>query len=147
MRDETFDLICELNDLELQDRALQMSSVVIRTDEVEAQKKDAMKGFTEELGSLRGEMRRLSGVIRNRCERRAVMCAVMFHKPVQGTKRIVRRDTGDIVRDEPMTAFEMQDNLFDPPSVAEAEQVALLPVEDDEVASSTEQPNGFDRQE
>ena len=39
-------------------------------------------------------------------------CAVMYHVPCEGQKRIVRTDTGEQVREEAMTEAEKQLNLF-----------------------------------
>jgi hypothetical protein len=115
----TMDLRCDLSEPELQERGLQMSSCVLMIDEVEAERKGAVKGFAERLSSYRGEMRRLSSAIRNRWERRAVSCIVTFHSPAQGTKRIARKDTGEFVRDEPMSVEEMQEQLFAPATSAD----------------------------
>jgi hypothetical protein len=76
-----------------------------------------MKGFSEELKGLRGEIRKLSGIIRRKQENRPVICYVEFHSPVVGTKRISRKDTGEFVRDEAMSAQECQTTIFDKSSV------------------------------
>ncbi len=39
-------------------------------------------------------------------------CTVFFHTPAEATKRIVRMDTGEVVREEAMTAAECQLNMF-----------------------------------
>ena len=107
------DLMCELSQDEITDRAQQLSSTVVRFDEVEIEKKNSAKFYSDQLASLGGTIRRLSTVIRQRAESRPVVCGIMFHSPVQGSKRIVRTDTGEIVRDEPMSALEHQNNLFE----------------------------------
>jgi hypothetical protein len=119
MKEIVLDLMCELNQQEVNDRAQQLSSTITRADEVEAEKKSSAKHYTEQLEALGGAIRRLSSVIRQRAESRPVTCAVLFHRPTTGTKRIVRGDTGEIVRDEAMTAYELQNNLFDEPQTAE----------------------------
>ena len=48
----------------------------------------------------------------NRAEERLVECAVQFHRPTEGVKRIVRTDTGEVIAEEPMTDQEKQLNLF-----------------------------------
>jgi len=113
MKEIMLDLMCELDQAEITDRAQQLSSTVVRFDEVEIEKKNSAKFYSDQLASLGGTIRRLSTVIRQRAESRPVVCAIMFHSPVQGSKRIVRKDTGEIVRDEPMSALEHQNNLFE----------------------------------
>ena len=92
-----------------------MSSASLEYDKVEDDKKSATKVFTDQMKSLRGDMRRLSKTIREKSEHRLVTCTVMYHVPEIGMKRIVRDDTGEIVRDEQMTGEERQANLFDDP--------------------------------
>ena len=40
-------------------------------------------------------------------------CVVQFHTPCEGIKRVVRMDTGEVVREEGMTNAEKQLNLWD----------------------------------
>lgn len=148
------DLMCELDHAEVNDRAQQLVSSIVRHDELEIEKKNVTKTFTDRIGELGSSIRRLSTVIRQRAESRPVACAVMFHTPCMGTKRIVRKDTGDIVRDEAMSAFEHQNNLFeDGVPAAEAtepvspEQTQLLEIDVPEAEAIPEIPNGFDAQE
>jgi hypothetical protein len=118
----TLDLVCALDDDELRTRGAQLSSTSLEYDLVEDQKKTATKEFGDQLKALRGEMRRLSGNIRRKAETRPVQCIVEFHSPVVGTKRISRIDTGEFVRDEPMTAEEHQNNLFEDKTVPKKER-------------------------
>jgi hypothetical protein len=115
VKEVTMDLLCELDEDELRDRGRMLSSTLIEYDTVEADKKEATKGFSEQLKGLRGTMRRLSVCIRTKTETRPVQCIVDFNSPVNGTKRITRIDTGEFVRDEPMSAQDCQNNLFEVP--------------------------------
>jgi DNA segregation ATPase FtsK/SpoIIIE-like protein len=114
------ELWCELDDAEMLVRGQMLGAVVAEFELVEVQKSDAMKGFTEQLKGLSQQRSKLGGIIRRKAETRMVNCDVQFHAPVPGTKRITRLDTGEFVRDEPMTAAEHQGNLFtpDPPPAA-----------------------------
>jgi hypothetical protein len=112
MKELILDLMCELGQEELNERAQQLSSTVVRFDEVELEKKNSNKQYADRLNELGGAIRKLSGIVRQRAESRPVKCAVLFHSPTVGTKRIVRKDTGEIVREEPMSAVECQNNLF-----------------------------------
>jgi hypothetical protein len=122
MKEITVELLCEMTDDELRDRGAELSAASIEYDKIEDDKKSAMKEFKEELEELRQKRRRLSFNIRRKAEVRLVNCIVEFHSPVSGTKRITRFDTGEYVRDEPMTAEEHQNNLFEEKS-AKKEQV------------------------
>ena len=113
MKEVTLELVCDLDEEELGQRAQSLSLTTLRIDEVEDNKTQANKDFKEELSGLRETTRRLSRALRNKSEVRAVVCMVEFHSPVQGSKRISRKDTGDFVRDEPMSGYEMQSNLFE----------------------------------
>lgn len=107
------ELLCDLTPEELLLRGQALSAAAEDYARVEGDKKSAMAGFKEQLDDLRMSIARLSGVIRAKAEARLVECAVEYHSPVQATKRITRLDTGEFVRDEPMTALECQSHLFD----------------------------------
>jgi hypothetical protein len=107
------ELSCDLTEEEVQYRAQQLGAAVVEQDEVTTHKRDANKGFNEELEEIAQRMRLLSRAIRNKSERRLVRCAVTFHTPTQGAKRVVRLDTGELVREEPMTLDECQQHLFE----------------------------------
>ena len=113
MKELTMDLACELSIDELQERAQKMSSAMIEYDELEDRKKSTAKNLADEMASLRDQMRLHSVAIRRKSEIRPTVCYVRFHVPEMGMKRIVRKDTGEVVRDEVMTYEERQANLFD----------------------------------
>ncbi len=71
-----------------------------------------MKSFKDRLDGLAEQQRDLAKVIGDRVEERMVACVVEYHAPCEGTKRVVRTDTGEVVREEPMTDAEKQLNLF-----------------------------------
>jgi hypothetical protein len=98
---------------ELDEKREQLSSTVLKYDDVEDEKKRIAKGYTEQLQGLRGDMRRLSKDIRRKNENRTVDCVARFHDPTPGMKTIVRLDTGEVVRTEGMSHDERQENMFD----------------------------------
>lgn len=114
MKELTLELICELDEVELGQRAQSLSLTTLKIDEVEDNKAEANKAFKEELNGLREQARKLSHTLRTKTELRPVVCIVDFHSPTQATKRITRKDTGEFYRDEPMTGFECQTHLFEP---------------------------------
>lgn len=105
-------LACELSEEEIQLRAQELGVSVVDLDAVNDEKATVMKRFKERLEVIQHRMRRLSKVVQEKREYRMVPCVVAFHTPAQGIKRTVRQDTGEIVREEPMTEGERQDNLF-----------------------------------
>lgn len=129
MKEIVLDLMCELSDMEINDRAQQLSSTLQRYDEIEIEKKNSAKQYADLLGELGGQTRKLSGIIRRRAESRPVMCAVAFHSPAAGSKRIIRKDTGEIVKEEAMSHAEMQNNLFEERDASPSPDVTLPLVE------------------
>ncbi len=113
MKEITVEVNCDLDEMELLMRGQMLSQAYLDFERVQGEKKAAMKEFADELEGIRSRINKLCGIIRNKMEPRMVNCAVQFHAPVQATKRIVRLDTGEIVRDEPMTPQECQTYLFE----------------------------------
>lgn len=77
----------------------------------EEQKVKVMSQFKAELDELTANINRLSELVSNGYEYRNVECAVMFDYPSRGKKRIVRKDTGEWVKDATMTSDELQQQL------------------------------------
>jgi hypothetical protein len=136
------DLVCELSTEEVNERPQQMSAAMTEYDQVESDKKDAVKEYTEQMKELRGRMRRLSRTITSKTESRIVKCCTYFHTPVVGTKRTVRLDTGELVREEPMTNAECQDNLFN----EREEWEKIMGTQRPENSASTEEQSEDDSQ-
>jgi hypothetical protein len=106
------ELPCTLTDEEVQSRGRMPCETIWAIDETQAARTAAMKEFKERLVGLNETQRKLARVIRNRVENRMVRCLLQFHVPCEGTKRVLRMDTGEVVREEPMTDQEKQLNLF-----------------------------------
>lgn len=135
------ELPCALTDEEVQSRGRMLSETIWEIDDTEAARTSAMKKFKERLTGLNEQQRKLATAIRERVEKRMVQCAVLFHDPCEGIKRVVRLDTGEMVREEPMTDSEKQLNLF----AAQAEFASFMQsqgVEEDrpECGPAPEQP-------
>lgn len=90
-----------------------LSTAYIEYDRVEEEKKTVSSGYSDQLKALRGEMRQLAGQIRKKGAERAVDCVTEFHNPEVGMKTTIRTDTGEVVKTEPMTNEERQENLFE----------------------------------
>ncbi len=106
------ELPCMLTDDELQSRGRMLCETIWQIDDTEAARTEAMKGFKQRLTGLNETQRKLAKVIRDRIETRMVRCVVRYHVPAEGAKRVMRTDTGEVVREEPMTDAEKQLNLF-----------------------------------
>ena len=138
-RDIELDLLCELTEEEVQYRAQQLGAAVVDRDAVQSDKADAMRSYGDQLKEIDQRMRVLSRAIRGRSERRLVRGAVTFHTPAQAIKRTVRLDTGELIREEPMSSDECQQHLFDPepPDEPAAEEQAL-PMDEQAVEAAAE---------
>lgn len=106
------ELPCALTDEEVQSRGRMLGETIWTIDETTAARTAAMKEFKERLVGLNETQRKLARVIRNRVENRMVYCAVHYHVPGEGLKRIIRTDTGEVVSEVEMTEPEKQLHLF-----------------------------------
>lgn len=105
-------LRCDLGHSELLQRGQELAEAQREAARVENEKRDAMKDFKEQLEEIYGRMRETGEAIREKSEFRLIACEVLFHTPAIGSKRTVRLDTGELLRDEPMTLDEQQLNLY-----------------------------------
>lgn len=109
----TLSLWHELTNAELRQRSDDLAEHTLLYGQIEREKKAATAAFTERLESENLTCLILSREIRERGLLEQTECMVQFHTPVVGTKRIVRLDTGDIVKDEAMDGNECQEHLFE----------------------------------
>jgi hypothetical protein len=116
------ELATALTDDEVRSRGDYLCGLIARMDEVSEERSNAMKRYKDQLSGLAEDQRKVARAIKTRCEVRFVRCEVIYHMPCEGTKRIVRLDTGEVVRDEAMTDDEMQLNLF--ASIEDLEKLA-----------------------
>ena len=105
-------LFCMLTDEEVQSRGLMLGETISAIDDTNTARSVAMKEYKERLTGYVELQRKLARIIRERSEERMVACWVIFHAPAEGMKRIIRSDTGEVVREEEMTSSEKQLNLF-----------------------------------
>ena len=107
----TLELRCEYSDDELAFKRDELSTVIVHQGAVETRKAEVNRGLKEELDGLYARASELAHQIKRRGENRPVECLVEFHKPNIGEKTIVRLDTGEQVRVEPMTEDERQEEI------------------------------------
>lgn len=67
--------------------------------------------FMASLKAVNGRVADLVKKINNGYELREVECMVMMETPRPGMKRVIRMDTTEPIRDEPMTVAEMQSSF------------------------------------
>jgi hypothetical protein len=74
----------------------------------ETEKKAAQAGYKARTEEAQARAAALSLKITQGYEMRDLDCVVYFSMPRAGMKQIVRPDTGEVVREEPMTEKELQ---------------------------------------
>ncbi len=107
------DLWWEFSHDELRQKGQDLAHALEKRDELEIAEKGRRETFKDEMEELSGEVRMISSHIRKRGMLKPVACIVRFHKPLVGTKQTIREDTGELVKEEPMTAAECQEHLFE----------------------------------
>jgi hypothetical protein len=78
---------------------------------LEDQKKAATAELSAQIKQARRRCDELAEKINNGYELREVECMSMLETPRPGMKRVIRLDTNETVRDEPMTSAEMQSSF------------------------------------
>lgn len=86
----------------------QLANITNEVKELTNAKKSAMSDFKAKIDGKTADAESLSTKIANGYEYRNVECEVRFNKPNTGRKQIVRKDTGEMVSEESMTAEELQ---------------------------------------
>ena len=112
-------LRCDLGRAELLQRGQELAEAQREAARVEDEKRDVMKNFKERLEEIYGRMRETGEAIREKSEFRLVACEVQFNTPSVGSKRTIRLDTGELLRDESMTPDEQQLHLYASPDTPE----------------------------
>ena len=79
--------------------------------DLRAEKTEATAAITARIKSAEKRAADLTVKINNGYELREVEVMHMLEEPRPGMKRIIRADTGEHLRDEPMTAAEMQSSF------------------------------------
>lgn len=103
----------ELTEKELQERGKDLSDAVIAHADLSFKKRESQAAFRKQLDEMDGIIARISGEIRAKGYEGPTQCIVRFHLPRIAFKQVVRVDTGELVREEQMTAAECQANLFE----------------------------------
>lgn len=108
---------------ELQEKGQDLSTAVIEFSDIEVQKKNKSEEFKTKLDGIEGRIYRLSTEIRAKGRDIDTPCVVRYHVPRTAFKQIVRKDTGELVREEQMTPHECQENLFESKQLDELDRM------------------------
>lgn len=79
--------------------------------ELEARKKRLTADLKAEQETAEAEVQKLSRFVNDEYDYRMIECEWHFHQPKNGTKQLIRLDTGEISKEVFMSGAEMQDNL------------------------------------
>jgi hypothetical protein len=104
--------------------ASELANAYYDRSELESQLSSIKADFKGRIGSLETQIEKHTRKIRDGYEMREIECEVQFHTPVDGQKRVVRLDTGEVVAVEYMLPHERQEIL---PFVVEEEPVQQEP--------------------
>lgn len=108
MQKISLDLEVKLTPKELQQKGQEMASAVIQYDEYEAEKKAIANDLGGKMKELHGTLSALAKITRRKTQVRSVECEVHLNTPEDGTKRIIRTDTRETIKEMPMTVAERQ---------------------------------------
>ena len=104
-------LECAYTDAELAEKRDELAGVIIEVQAVEERKKSANSSFKEMLDGLYSQSSELAHQIKSKGEFRLTDCAIEYNSPNIGEKTTIRLDTGEVVKTEPMTHEERQDEI------------------------------------
>ena len=96
---------------ELREHAKDLARENTVASEAEEQKKAVVAQFTEKVASAKTKISMLSRYINNGYDHRSVECETTLDMPEKGIARVVRLDTGEVVRERAMTPSELQIKL------------------------------------
>lgn len=111
MGTETRELPCRMSERQRQRRALELAAVTCQLGDVQRERKEALARFREQAHELRERVQELAWWVDCGHEPREVECQLV-RDLAAGQLRVVRRDTGEIVEERPLTAADLQDSLF-----------------------------------
>jgi hypothetical protein len=103
-------LPCALSPEEVRQRGEAVARLLKERDDLDFETKQYAKERREEIGELELQIARVAIQIRERQEYRPVE-VVCLRNPGEATVVWVRRDTGEVIRQRPMTEEEKQERL------------------------------------
>ena len=101
----------EFHDSEKLEMGKEMAGLDREIKLLEEEKKAAMSSFKSRIDEKESRRTRLSNCVADGFEFRDIDCKIKYNSPKDGTKQIIRKDTGEVVDDVPMTTEELQEEL------------------------------------
>jgi hypothetical protein len=98
----------QLSAQELRQMGDDLAQTIRQLVELENEKAASASAFAGSIKSTQTKAKVLAVTIGNGYELRPVECTVVYMMPRHGMKQIIRMDTSEIVREEPMNADELQ---------------------------------------
>lgn len=92
-------------------RAITLGRLHVKLAELEARKKDAAKQMGADIATVEATIRETAIVVNQGYEFREVECELRFDREAR-TAQTIRLDTGEIVRQRPMSESELQRELI-----------------------------------
>jgi len=131
----------DFSDAELTQIARDLGQKCQDRETLEEEKKRVAQQYKLRIDTISGEIEADYMKVNSGYEMRDVDCAVFYHRPENGSKTVVRTDTGKIIRTERMTQMECQATMeFDQAEEGRDPQTKQLEGEVVEVEDFTEDP-------
>lgn len=102
--------------VEIHDLSVQLANKTKELSAITEEKKSVNSQFTARINEVKAATNKLSNQVSDGFEYREIDCEVKFHKPEQGKKTLIRKDTDKVVAVEAMTDYDW--NLFNQPEDA-----------------------------
>jgi hypothetical protein len=102
----------EFTEEELKQKSKDLARSIQLQVAAQEEQKAAAAQFKERIETQVATIGRLSRDINGGWEMRNIDCIVQFHTPTIASKRVIRQDTGELVRECAMEKHELQENLF-----------------------------------
>jgi hypothetical protein len=98
----------EFTDIEVRDKGMDLARLQSEYYKIEGEAKAVASEFKAKKDGKAAEIEILAGHVNNGYEHRYIDCEVRYNCPNTGIKSTYRKDTGEFVRKESMSAEEMQ---------------------------------------
>lgn len=99
--------------VEIHDLSLELAKKTKELAAVADEKKSVVSQFAARLNEIKATTNKLSNQVADGWEYREIECEVEYHKPQQGKKTIIRKDSNKVAMIETMTDYDW--NLFNQP--------------------------------
>ncbi|MDD5699114.1 MAG: hypothetical protein PHH77_10905 [Victivallaceae bacterium] len=102
-------LECVLTQDELVEMGRKLSKETQRRNSLEDEKKSVNSSLKASIDACNAEINRLGIIVSNGKEMREVECETRYNTPQNGIKSLIRMDTGEVIREQPMSSNERSD--------------------------------------